>query len=95
MWPSIVGVPKANDCCNLDAVEQLTGFCRSENRRLPSLRHVTRTFHRPSRINAHDMSSHEPIEKHPNGSEMLLHRRSRAFRRQILDVRGDCDRADA
>jgi len=55
---------------------------------------VFRPAYRRGRIGGDDLADDKPVEHRPHGRELLLHRRRRGLRLQLLYIGGDVMRPD-
>ena len=80
-------VSEAADRVGRNRIQQVPGIRWLQHRRFTFHDDVFRTSHRRCGICIENPARHEVVEKHPNGSQMLLHGRSAVFPAKLFDVK--------
>ena len=75
-------------------VEQLARLFASQHRCLATLDHMLRPADRMGRIGGQHLAGDEPVEKHANGGQVLLHRRLFVADQLRLNVGRNMQRLD-
>ena len=75
-------------------ISMLPRLFAREHRGLAGFDDVLRTAHRMRRIGRDDLASHQPVEQHADGGQVLLDRRLLKILAERLDIGGDTQRLD-